>query len=63
MFQQKMKLRRHSVLHLKAYLRFHFREHLKLHGPKVDGPLANATKSAPEDTLKLHLRIHLAIYI
>ena len=51
-----MKLSGQSVLHLKAHLRFHFRD-----GPlgvKVDGLLVGAIESVPEGTLKLHLRMH-----
>ena len=44
------------LLHLKAHLRFHLREHL------VDGPHLSAIESAPEGTLKMHLRIQSAIY-
>ena len=49
------------MLHLKAHLLFHFREHLKVFDDKIDGPLFSAIESAP--TLKLHLRMYLAISI
>ena len=47
-FNKKVNLRRHSMLHLRAYLRFQFREHLKIH--------QNAKK-------KLHFTLQLMIHL
>lgn len=61
MIQPKMKLRGHSMLHLKGHLRFCFTEHLKLHNKvevkdvfddEVYGPLDRAIESAPEGSPK-----------
>ena len=44
------------MLHLKACLRFHFTEFLKLHKKLM--VIASAIEDAPEGILKLDLRMH-----
>ena len=71
-FNEKVNLRRHSILHLRAHLRFHFTEHLKMHKImkkkmyftlQLKVHLTVSSKGVPEGNMMVHLRMHLGASI